>query len=250
MNFVALNAAQHRDLRFTADLGYTALSDKMLVPLAAGEVSRVAREGVLVKPKDQHRIFLLAGIKKGKCAYITDSGHWQGRYVPAMLRQYPFRLADGGDQRYEVQFDADAPHWTAPGGEPLFTEDGTPAPLLERLQKVLVAVQQDLLRTQVLTRRLDEAGLWKTEHLTYGSDDHKAAVTGIELIDAQRLAALTPDVLHALHASGALAMAFAVMMARNNLSDGVLAQHVDSGKAGNSMQQLFNLDDVDWGRLQ
>lgn len=249
MKFVALNSIDHRDLRFTPNQSYSPLRQQMLVPLAASECARMAREGTLVKPSEQPQMCLLAGLDLGQCQYINDTGHWLGRTPPAMFRLYPFRLADLGEQNYQVQIDLQAPHWSADGGEPLFTPDGEHAPLMEKVRTALTRVQQDLMKTQQLTQQLDEAGLWMTQNLIYGKGGAKSAVTGLQIIDVQKLGALPAETLLKLHRSGALALAFAQANSLSNLRDGVLAQAVGRNP-GNDPFDALDLDGIDWGRLQ
>jgi hypothetical protein len=251
MDFVSLSPQQHSGLRYTPDQSFLPLRTEMMVPLAASECARVAREGTLVKLKDRDQVVLLAGLDLGQCQYISESGHWRARYVPAALRHYPFRLVDVGAQNFQVQIDLKAPHWAAPGGAPLFLPDGEHAPLLERVREVLVKVQQDLMRTQHLARQLDEAGLWMTQHLTFGQGEAKSAITGLQVIDIKKLAALGPEPLALLHRSGALALAYAQAHSMSNLQDGVLAESLRHAPATPNPDFDFEgLDDIDWGRLQ
>jgi hypothetical protein len=249
MQFVPLSPQQHADLRFTADQSFLPMRSEMMVPLAATECARVAREGTLVKAKDRDQVFLLAGLDLGQCRYITETGHWLGRYVPAVMRHYPFRLADLGGQSYQVQIDLLAPHWAAPGGEPLFLDDGSHAPTMVRVREVLTKVQQDMMRSQLIVRQLDEAGLWTSQNLIFGEGEAKSAITGLQIIDVKKLGALSGDVLTQLHRNGALALAFTQVSSMSNLRDGLLAESLRDHKPVKDFD-FGGLDDIDWGRLQ
>lgn len=249
MHFVPLRPQQHADLRLTPDQSFLPLRTEMLVPLAASECTRVAREGTLVKPADREQIYLLAGLDLDQCCYINDTGHWLGRYVPAVLRHYPFRLANLGDEEFQVQIDPNAPHWAAAGGEPLFLPNGEPAPTMERVREVLTRVQQDMMRAQHVVGLLSQAGLWTTQHLIFGEGESKSAISGLQVIDTQKLGALPEAQLVQLHRAGALAIAFAQVSSMSNLQDGVLAASLRN-KPPAAELDFGGLANIDWGRLQ
>lgn len=112
-----LNPETHKSLRFSRDQPYDFASKTMLLPLAASEMAQAAREMPIVFPQGEGAPQALVGLEPSRNLHVQDGGYWKGRYVPACLRAYPFRLAKTGEaeneaeQQFMVQIDRDARHF-------------------------------------------------------------------------------------------------------------------------------------------
>lgn len=248
-----LHPETHRALRFTPGQPYDFAREAMLLPLAASELAQAAREMPIVFPKKENAPQALVGLEPGRNLHVQDSGHWKGRYVPACLRAYPFRLAKLGEaesemkQQFAVQIDRAARHFETPDGEPLIGDDGGPAPLLKQAQKALMTLYRDSYRAEQQVALLDEHGLLVAQHILVNSgSDNERALTGFRVVDGKALAALNGDALVELRNAGALTMAYAQLLSLTNLKDGLLAQSARASAETPDIDALFDGGDDDF----
>lgn len=237
---IPLSADTHRDLRFSPDQPFDFARETVMIPLTASELFKAAREMTIVFPVHGGLPQALVGFEAGSNAYINDTGHWVGRYIPAHLRRYPFVLeeiptteperAETG-RRFGLQVDITAPHLNALGGHRLFDEQGQPTDILNRIQQILMQLQGDFERTQAMVAEIASLNLLVEQHLKINLPAGEPTVlSGFRLVDAKILAELAAERIAALHSTGALAMIYAHMISLTNLEDGWLAQKAKAHK--------------------
>lgn len=222
-NTVPLNPDRHRHLRYSANQPYHFAAQEMLIPVVSGEMQMVAREYPIVFPAQSGLPMALMGLDKGQNLHVQRSGHWVGRYIPAYIKAYPFIAAPkkDSDQEYAIMVDPQAPHMTADSGERIFTDEGKPSPVLEKVIKALRTLLQDEMRTKKIVAQLDQAGLLVEQNLRVGQE---SAITGFRVVDRQALLQLDSEAVPSLNSSGALMLAYAHLLSLTNLQDGLLAQ--------------------------
>ena len=92
--------------------------------------------------------------------------------------------------------DPKAPHFTDPGGEALFADDGERGPTLNKVVEFLSAFQQEITATEQLLKPLDEAGILTVQRLELADFEGKTAtIEGVRAIDREKLFALDDAVL-------------------------------------------------------
>ncbi|WP_225780868.1 SapC family protein [Xenophilus sp. Marseille-Q4582] len=264
-NHVPFNKERHRDLRFTANQPYHFAAKEMLIPIVASEVQIAAREYTIVFPVESGGVpQVLTGVEAGVNAYVAQTGHWVGRYVPAHVRRYPFILVDApasqqasesGERSYSLHVVPDAPHLNSPSGALLLNEAGEATPALEQVFKALKSLHLDHERTQLLTQQIEEAGLLVAQGIQVKNKDGKVSgLKGFRIVDSRKLAELDAETLGRLHRSGALALAYAQLLSLSNLRDGVLARATKPGAAPAAGAVPaeggeINFEGVDWAKL-
>jgi len=226
-----LNAERHRSLRFQPSQPYHFARTQMLCPVAFGEIRQVARDYVIVFPKAEGAPQALLGIEAGVNAYVDEDGRWLCRYVPAHIRRYPFFAAEAardeaaGTTSFIVLIDEAAPHLGTAQGEPLFTQEGKPAPILEKVKQGLGSLQHDVRTVMRMVAELDRCGLLVERAIRVRPrGGAETGLTGFRVVDAKKLSAIAPDDLAKLHQSGALLLAYAHLVSLANLEDGVLTR--------------------------
>lgn len=243
----ALDSKAHSSLSMNPDQPFTFAAHLMAAPVMAGEAELIAREYVLAFPAKPGLPLAILGVEQGRNAYVSPDGIWQARYLPAHIRRYPFMLAarpesadEQGGRNFTVMVDLAAPHFKFGTGQPLFTEDGQPAPALLNAQKFLIAIQNDSDRTQQLVQQLEEAQLLVQEPLIVRVADNPVSLDGLRVVNRQRLDGLPADTLKALQASGALQLVYAHFMSLTNLTNSVLVKG-----GGVSLDDDFTLPGMD-----
>ena len=134
---VQLNSEQHRATRLgTLGGNFNFSKDTNSIPLAAVEFFDTAREyPIAFTGREGGALFPIAliGIRQNENLFVTPEGKWEGRYIPAFVRRYPFVLAEKQDAAdFNVYLDESYPGFGAADGERLFTDNGEHTPLAPR----------------------------------------------------------------------------------------------------------------------
>jgi hypothetical protein len=216
---VALDRTHHRAQRLKPTgvrFDRTAGMNSMFV--AAVEFIDVARDYPIVfieagKGDDGQREVApvaVLGLTQGENLMLNDDGSWAARYVPALLRGYPFGLARTEVEKYVVIVDEKADALSPTEGEPLFDAAGQATPMLEERRKFVEQLEAEAQRTRLLGRNLLELELLQPMRFDATlADGQQLTVDGFLTVDEAKLAALPDDKLAPLHRNGVLAMIYA-----------------------------------------
>lgn len=94
------------------------------------------------KEQDQFRPVVLVGIEEGENLFVQDD-KWKASYVPAIVRRYPFALAETVEKgRYTVCIDEESVFVNEKEGQALFGDDGEAGEVLDRVKQYLTELQQ------------------------------------------------------------------------------------------------------------
>jgi len=229
---VPLNADVHRNARLgPSDGNFTFCAKTNSIPLAAVEFFDAAREYPVAftgTPGGQFFPIALVGVRQNENLFVGADGRWQGRYVPAFVRRYPFVLAEKQSaEDFNVYLDEAYPGFGAPGGERLFTDKGEHTPLLKSALEFLSTYQGEIRRTRLFVERLQALELLVPRVLEVVREGQAPVVLrGFSVVDEQRLQALDDAKLLDLARSGLLAWIHAHLMSLANVSN--LAQRLDT----------------------
>lgn len=210
---LVLDRNEHRQLRIAPPRDFAFARREVVLPLTLPEFSQAAHEFPIVftDAVEGPRSVALAGIRPGENLFVTDDGRWDARYRPAILRRYPFVLAErSGSAEPLVCIDAAHPGYGADDGEILFTDDGEPTRHLAEALEFLRAFRFEATRTRAAVGQFERLGLlqpMKANFEPVGAEP--CCLDGFRVIDAVRLCALPGDELETLARSGALAAAWA-----------------------------------------
>ncbi|MBL6455454.1 SapC family protein [Belnapia sp. T6] len=210
-----LTAERHAALRLH-DAGYGFAAGASAIPLAAEEFTVAARSlPIVFAATAPHMPVVITGLSAGTNLYVDAGGAWKaGAYVPAYLRRFPFFLLRVAPDSEELALciDPSAPQVSETTGEPLFAEDGKPAPQLERAFAFTKSVEEAMLRTRTMTLRLAELGLLKSSVVQFEHHGKPLRVDGFFAVDRPALAALAPEQLAELRDRGWLEVIYAHLL--------------------------------------
>jgi SapC len=214
----ALDSNLHRALKLNVPITDWSLAHKLnAMFLAAAEFGDASRDFPIVFVKagkeadgsDAIAPIAVLGLKLEQNLYV-ESGAWRARYMPAVLRAYPFCVARVDDERFAICLDmaftgasqqADAP------GEPLFDADGKPAELLKNMTTHLEAVEGEIQRTRLVGKRLLDLGLLRDMRFDVTlPNGQQHTVDGFLTVDDKLATELPADVVMELHRSGVLGL--------------------------------------------
>jgi hypothetical protein len=238
-NPVMLDARAHRDLKVarTTDDWSVALGVNAIA-LAALEFADAAVDFpiVFVKiPDEQGETQLVPvavfGLTAGENLYVQGST-WRARYVPAMLRMYPFGVAGIEDERVLIAIDEEWPGWSRTEGEPVFDAAGQPSARTRELIDEIGKIAGELQRGPALGKLLADAGLlMDTRFEATTPDGEKIKVDGFYSVDTDKLAELDDAKALEFFPNGAMALIHAHQISMRNMSR-LVQWRMEQGRGG------------------
>jgi len=221
-----LDARAHRDLKLPRPVDDWSVAGTIhAIALAALEFADAALDLpiVFVKvPGEQGQAQLVPvavlGFTAGENLYVQGSS-WRGRYVPAMLRMYPFGVAGIEDERVIIAIDEDWPGWSRTQGEPVFDASGEPSARTRGIADEIGQIAGELQRGPALGQVLADAGLlMDTRFEATTPDGEKLLLDGFYSVDTDKLAALDDAKALELFRNGAMALIHAHQISMRNMS--------------------------------
>lgn len=247
---VALNRAEHRDLRLKSVPSMKFAMNTHSVPLTAVEFGLAARDLLIVfagADAASSGPIALLGLRQNENLYVDATGQWApNTYVPAFVRRYPFVLAEkpegqpGGD--FAVFLDASFEGFNATDGQRLFNEDGTDTELLKNAVGFLGEFQQNIERTRIFMQYLVKHDLLEARNvqLHKGEPESGRGITlnGLFMVNEEKLRALDEKVTHELLREGVLAWIYAHLLSLGNIDR--LARRLDERERAEAAAKATN----------
>ncbi len=209
-----LSATAHRDLKLAPQSDYRFAAATAQVPLVAEEITEAAKHFPIVftRAGDDIQPVALMSLSENNNVFVGSDGRWQARYVPAWLRRYPFTFARQADddpadgsataddaQRLVVMIDRGAPHFSADAGQPLFVAAGENAddgvargPAMDQALDYLERYRRASVSVAGLVSGLAGADVLVERSLdVFTKARHANRIGGLQIVDRERLMALT-----------------------------------------------------------
>lgn len=216
----SLDSKVHAGFRLKPGTGFQFAAKTNSVPIVGVEFADIARECPIVFVKGTDNAFLpvaLLGLRENENLMLDAGGKWDGRYVPAFIRRYPFVPAEVKEGQMVVCIDETAAGLNKEEGELLF-EGEKPAPLLKNMILLLQDYQAQALRTAEFSKRLQELNLLIESNAEAKTPDGESfRLGGLFVVDEKRLQVLDKETVHALFASGDLGLIYAHLLSLGNL---------------------------------
>ncbi|MBB5711009.1 SapC family protein [Sphingomonas xinjiangensis] len=221
-NTVVLNNVEHADLvvaiRHGAAFG-DAVNQVLVLPTEFEEAQRdfpiLFRRG-----GDELEAVALLGLDRDENLFL-EGKRWQSRHIPLVQQRGPFSIdvpAPGAGEPM-LHIDLDDPRVGAADGAPLFLPHGGNARYLEHITKLFQAIYAGVDAAKAMYAAFDEFGLVQPIALEVMlNEEQRYAITGHEVLSAERLAALNGAALAALHQRGFLGPAFLIAASLSNIS--------------------------------
>ena len=227
---VQLNSETHLKARLGTLAGnFSFAKETNSIPLAAVEFFDTAREyPIAFTGKEGGALFPIAlmGVRQNENLFVSQEGKWEGRYIPAFVRRYPFVLAEKQDaEDFNVYLDESFEGFGAADGERLFTDAGEHTALLKQALEFLSTYQGEIKRTRLFVERLQALDLLVPRVLeVVRPNEQPMVLQGFSVVNEERLAGLSDAALLELTRSGLLAWVHAHLMSLGNVS--VLAERL------------------------
>jgi hypothetical protein len=223
MTIALLNNVDHHDLRVITRHGEEfgeAVNQVLAFPT---EFEELQREYPIVFRRDGEGALLpvaLLGLSRDENLFLHPEGKWRARYVPALFQRGPFSIAapDTPEGEPMIRVDLDHPRVSRSEGTPVFLPQGGNSAYLEQVSGVLRAIYVGHHLLGPMIAAFEAAGLLRQVNLEARVGESEVhAVTGVSIVDRERLAALAAGELAELHAGGFLQAAFFAAASLGNM---------------------------------
>lgn len=166
---------------------------------------------------------VLFGLEDQENLFLVD-GQWDARYVPLTVQRQPFLIGfqeslDGGmpTKTPVVHVDLDHPKASFEEGERVFLEHGGEAPLLERMSSMLRTIHEGGEANRSFSRLLEGLDLVESAAMEFVLDNgEKHNLSGLYIVNEDRLAGLNGSALESLHQQGFLQAIYMMLASMPN----------------------------------
>ncbi len=183
------------------------------VPLARVEFARASRDFPIVfaGPEEQPFPLAILGLADRQNLFIGDDGSWQGDYVPAFVRRYPFVFTtfDEG-QSFTLCIDEAFSGCNEDGrGERLFDDAGKTTRYLDNVLAFLREYQVEHQRTQAFAKRIAALGLMEPVQANVATESgQKLSLTDFKVVNRTRLKQVGDTALKEMFAADDLELVY------------------------------------------
>lgn len=197
---VPVTRRDHGDLAFKSDGKFDFARTLNVAPLVLGEFQATAAEYAVVfaDAEGEPVPVALFSAEVETNAFVDGEGSWQGRYVPAFLRRWPFVFSASEDgETLTLCIDETAPGFNREGrGERLFDSEGSPTVFTNRMLQFLQEYQAQHQRTKAFCARLKELDLLQpVEARLEMGDAGPRTLTGLLIVNREKLRTLSEEQL-------------------------------------------------------
>ncbi len=239
---VLLDRVAHRHARVNMrDANFTFTKKTNSVPVAAIEFGRASTEYPIVfagPSPDRLMPVVILGLRNEENLFVDSAGKWNGIYIPAFIRRYPFVLAErNSGQDLSVCVDTAFAGWVdsriagaaagngssaaegAEKGEALFDDKGVETPFLKNVLDFLGQYQGNIRHTQALVKKLNDLNLLVGREIhARDTANQQLALRGFFAVDEAKLNAISDAQALDLYRQGFLGLIYAHLISLGNIS--------------------------------
>lgn len=196
---VPITIEKHKNKKINPINNFQFAKDVHIAAVMAHEFPKVSSIYPIVfiedKANDDFKPVAMLGLEQGENLFLSEDGKkWNASYIPAIIRRYPFALAKTGDEnKFTVCIDETSEFLSEKEGEPLFNEDNSPAPTIEKVKQYLSELHQMDLFTSEFTKFLKENNLFTPLNMRVRLQNEMKNISGAYVINEERLNSLSDD---------------------------------------------------------
>ncbi|SMC73647.1 SapC family protein [Rhizobium sp. RU36D] len=231
-NIVPLDRSRHKLARLESpSRPYGFAEGTQFIPAVTDEFSAACRELVILFLPGTQRLnaVFVVGLSAGQNLLVTQEGLWDGSYVPAFLRRYPFIRGDIEGADPIICIDQDFEGLNEERGEAFFTDDEQTAYLNNQVGLVN-AYYEASRRSEEFCETIQSMGLLKSVTIDVRSQGAATSVHGLFSIDEEKLNALSSKEFDKLRKAGHLPAIYAQLISMGSV--GRLSAKFDAARKG------------------
>lgn len=228
---VPISSERHRDWSVQTGDDFEFAREVNSVPLLAAEFIAAATDHAIVFAGDDSSVFpsVILGMRDNENGNVAKDGSWNGGYIPAFLRRYPFVFARSEDGKtFTLCMDEEFGGFNKDGkGERLFDSEGNRTQYLESMLTFAREYQALFDRTQIFCNRLKEHDLLEAGQAQFNLPGGQTSqLGGFFTINRAKLKALPPETLAQMASTDELELCFVHLQSLNNLTP-MARRHTD-----------------------
>nr|VFK04745.1 MAG: SapC protein [Candidatus Kentron sp. H]VFK04761.1 MAG: SapC protein [Candidatus Kentron sp. H]VFK08358.1 MAG: SapC protein [Candidatus Kentron sp. H] len=220
---VPISKQRHHDWSVKVGKNYTFARRVNSVPLVAAEFYAAAAEYAIVFAGTEKAVMpsVILGIRERENLYVSDTGKWITRYIPAFIRRYPFVFSSNDDGKtFTVCIDEEYMGCNQQGlGERLFDTENEQTQYLGNVLEFLKAYQIQFQRTQAFCNKLKELELLEPMQAQFEpKTGGKVSLSGFMAVSRARIKKLPGDKLAKLAKLDELELIYLHLQSMRNVS--------------------------------
>ena len=146
------------------------------------------------KEKDEFRPVALLGLDAGENLFVGEAGKWEASYVPAIIRRYPFALANTDKEgQFTICIDEGSELVSDTEGAAMFDDKGEPTQVIENVKRYLSELQQMDALTREFAKFLAENNMFTPLNMRVRDNGGVKNIAGCYVINEERLNNLSDD---------------------------------------------------------
>jgi len=218
---VPVNRERHARSKIREITGFGFASNFHIAYLTMHEFARAAAVYPIVfvedKEKDAFRPVTLLGLDAGENLFVGEAGKWEASYIPAIIRRYPFALANTGTEgQFTICIDEGSDLVSIEGkdseGSALFDEKGEPTQVIENVKRYLSELQQMDQITLEFAKTMAELNMFTPLQMRVRDGDREKNIAGCWVVNEERLNNLSNDKFLELRSKRYLPAIYAQLM--------------------------------------
>ena len=223
-NFQPVTREHHMNKRWQRRTSYAFAAQDAVMPLVAADLpnAMMAMPLGFIQQGEGYVPAAILGSQPGKNLFVAPDGRWVGNYVPAVLRGYPFLLANSQDGQKVLCVDEGSGLLSdGSDGEAFFGDDGQPAQTVSDLLAFLTHIEQSRVVTVAACAVLKKHNLLQP----WSTDSGERLFAGLYQVDEAALNAVPDEAFLELRQAGSLPIAYCQLLSMQHLpSLGKLAE--------------------------
>jgi hypothetical protein len=220
---VPITREAHSQKRWRRNENYAFAASESIVPLVGWEFSKAAAAmpiALIERSASFVPVALLSPLP-GQNLFVGPAGQWLGRYIPAGLRAYPFRLARvEGEKDPVLCIDEDSGLIVGAEDqtEQFFAPDGGPSAAIQLVWRFLMEIEASRTQTELAISALAGAGVIQPWLLNINIAGQEKAIKGLYRVDEAKLNALDDESFLKLRKSSALPLAYLQLLSMGEVA--------------------------------
>ena len=193
---VPVSAGRHKDLSVKSGANYRFAKGVNSVPVTAIEFAQAAAEYPIVFAGTNDAVVpaVILGAQQTENLFINEEGAWQGKYIPAFVRRYPFVFSsDKAAKTFVLHIDETFEGCNRDGrGERLFDNEGEQTQYLKGVLNFLQDYQGRFQRTKEYCDRLKSLGLLQPMQAQFNlNSGERRSLSGFMTVNREKLKAIS-----------------------------------------------------------
>lgn len=229
-----LSNEKHRDLCVVDNAINIFAAKQHVIRVQATEVGKAVADFPVMFNRNPHTgnwaISAVTSIEADGNLFVKD-GEWTAAYRPISLESHPLYLlnAPGTKEGYAVGIFEEGDDFSRESGERLFDDEGKPSDYLSKMTTLLEDGIEEEVRSQTFIKTLDDLGLLRAIDIhVYYQDETVKTITGLMVVDEDKLKDLTAEQLADFNQKGYLVPMHATLVSVFQLN-ALVRRHNEAG---------------------